>query len=210
MAWAKTAGRDHGATAVRPPVGQGPHHAGPDHSDPEKDAAGTDGDIERHERSPRGSWTVTSERTSCASTPAMTGGASSPIADAAATGEPIVDLLGQPQAEHRDRRAGRAALIDADDRNAQVPRDLDRDLGRQGAEVTEQPVLASAVATGEVGPGGRDHPQVDLAAIVVPDIAINHVGADGQADPTPRRGDDQRGSPGRKRNRSQKTRCRLR
>ena len=139
---------------------------------------------------------VTSERTSCGPTPAMTGWSMSPVADAAATGEPIVNLLGQPQAEYRDRRAGRAALIDTDDRNAQVPCDLDRDLGRQGAEATEQPVLASAVATGEVGPGGRDHPQVDPAAIAVPDIAINHVGTDGQADPAPRCGDNERGSPG--------------
>ena len=118
-----------------------------------------------------------------------------PVADAAATGEAIIDLLGQPQAEQRDRRAGRAALIDTDDRNVQVPCDFEWDHGRQGAEVTEQPVLASAVATGEVGPGGRDHPQVDLAAITVPDIAMNHVGTDGQADPTPRCGDNQRRSP---------------
>ena len=42
---------NHGATVVRLPVGQGPHPAGPDHSGLEEDAAGTDGDIERHERS---------------------------------------------------------------------------------------------------------------------------------------------------------------
>ncbi len=122
----------------------------------------------------------------------------SPVADAAATGEPIVDLLGQPQAEYRDRRAGRAALIDADDRYVQILRDLDRDLGRQRAEATEQPMLASAVATGELGPRGGDHTQVDPAAIAIPDIAVDHVGTDSQADPAPRCRDNHRGAAGAK------------
>ena len=88
----------------------------------------------------------------------------------------------------------RAALIDTDDRNAKIARDLtgiSADRGPRG----EQAVLATAVARRNRARRTRSPPGRS-AAIAVPDIAINHVGTDGQADPTPGGGDDQRGSPG--------------
>ena len=80
-------------------------------------------------------------------------------------------------------------------------------VGRHGPHVTEQTVPAAAMTAREFGPGGRDHRQVDPAAVVVPDPAVHHVGTDRQADPAPRRLDHQRRPAGSKRNASQKTRC---
>ena len=47
------------------------------------------------------------------------------------------------------------------------------------------------MAAREFGPGGRDHSQVDPAAVVIPDPAVHHVGTDRQADAAPRRADHQ-------------------
>src|SRR5271168_2067163 len=48
------------------------------------------------------------------------------------------------------------------------------------------------MATRKVGPRGRDYREVDRPAILLPDVAINHVGADGQTDTAPRCGYHQR------------------
>ena len=48
----------------------------------------------------------------------------------------------------------------------------------------------------EIGPRRRHHRHVDLAAIITPDLAVNHVGADGKADSSPRSLHNQRRSPG--------------
>ena len=79
-----------------------------------------------------------------------------------------------------------AALVGEDDGNAQVDGHLRRDRARERADVAQQPVPPARVAIGEVGPGGRDHGQVDPVAIVVPDLAVDHVGADREADAAPR------------------------
>ncbi len=112
-------------------------------------------------------------------------------ADAALTSEPVGDVHGQRQAEHRDRRAGHAGLVREDDRHVEVESDRGRDRGCHRSHVAEEAMLAAAMAAGEFGPGGRDHSQFDAAAVVIPDPAVHHIGTDRQTDPAPRRADHQ-------------------
>ena len=113
-------------------------------------------------------------------------------------GEPVGDVHGQHQAEHRDRRAGRSSLVRENHRHVQIASNLSRDRGRHRPNVAEQTVPATAVAAREFGPGGRDHGDVDPAAVIIPHPAVHHVGAHRQADPAPRREDHERHTPGAK------------
>ena len=164
-----------GPAPVGPPVGQGPRQTGPHGADAEEDATGTDTDVERHERGPRKLCTVTWERTSCASTPAMTGGVCRPsqMLLRPAKRSSIVWVSPRPSNGIVVRVAPH--WLAQMNRNIQVPCDLGWDLGRQRADVPEQPMLASAAVAGEVGPGRRDHTEIDLTAIIFPHLAINHV-----------------------------------
>ena len=111
-----------------------------------------------------------------------------PSADAAAAGEAVGDDL----AGARGRSSGRAALVGEDHRDAQVRRHLARDRRRSGPTWPNSQCFRPGLPVGEVGPGGGDDRQVDPAAVAVPDPPIDHVGADGQADPAPPGRHDQR------------------
>ncbi len=99
-------------------------------------------------------------------------------------------------AKHGDGRAGLATLVGEDDRECRGP--SRPSPGSRPREGRRGPAASGGdpIPIREVGPGGRHHGQVDPISIVVPDLAIDHVGADGEADPSPGRGDDQRRSAG--------------
>ena len=122
------------------------------------------------------------------------GSAVTAVANAALAGESVEDR----GAEDRDRGLGLATLVGEDHRNSQVEGDLAGDRVGERADVPQQPVPPAGLAAGEVGPGGRDNRQVDPPAIVVPDPAVDHVGADGEADSPERGGHDQGRSAGMK------------
>src|SRR5262245_8294637 len=109
------------------------------------------------------------------------------VTDAALTGEPIENRGTQDG----NGGLGLTALVGEDDGYSQVHGNLAGNGTGEGTNVPEQPVPAAGLSIGEVGPCRRDHGKVDLVAIIVPDSAIDHVGADGQADPTERCRDDQ-------------------
>ena len=174
-------GRDLGPAAARPPVDQAAGDDEDQRAEPHQEAARAERDIERHDWRPFGGCTVTWESTICSSAPAWTGGAWRPSqtllppAKRSAIGRPRPGMI----------VSGRAALVGEDHRDAEVTRDPAGDRPREGADLAEQPVLAAGLAVGEVRPGGRHDRQVDPASITVPDSAIDHVGADREADPPP-------------------------
>src|SRR5262249_3002465 len=120
------------------------------------------------------------------------GGSVSAVTDTAPAREPVGDL----GPEDGDGRAGLSALVGEDHRDAQVVGDLARDRRRERANMAEEPLRSTRVPAREVGPRRRDDRQVDAVAVVAPDLAVNHVGADRETDPAPARRDDERRTAG--------------
>ena len=112
-----------------------------------------------------------------------------------ATGEAICDMHCQRQAENRNCCASWADLVREYYWDVQVASDLGRDCGCHGPYVTEKTVPAAAIVARKFGPRGRHDRHVDSAAIVIPDAAVHHIGADRQSDPAPGCEDNERRPP---------------
>jgi len=97
------------------------------------------------------------------------------------------ETIRNPLFDNRNHGLGLATLVGEDHGNSQVQCNLAGNCPRKWPNVPEQPVFLPGVAIGEVGPGRRDDGDIDPVAIVTPDLAIDHIRADSQADSTPAR-----------------------